>query len=316
MAYLGIDTSNYTTSAALYFPEEEKIIHSKMLLPVKLGEKGIRQSDAVFHHTVQLSKVCEDLFSKTEFRLDSIGTSAFPRMADGSYMPCFLVGLNTAKILSQTNKVNFYSTSHQIGHILAALYSCKRLDLIKEKFIAFHLSGGTTEALLVEPDEEEIIKCTVIGQSLDLKAGQAVDRVGVMLGMKFPCGAELDKLSAESTNTYKISPCIKGSDISLSGIENKCKKMLEDGNKPCDIAKYCIEYINISLDKMTQALISRYGNLPLVYSGGVMSNSLIRNNFEKKYAGLFAAPEFSSDNAAGVAIMAYLKAARVEPDMV
>ncbi len=307
MAHLGIDTSNYTTSAALYLPEEDRIIHKKMLLPVKSGEKGVRQSDAVFHHTVQLSKVCGELFAENTYEIESVGASAFPRMAEGSYMPCFLVGHNTAKIIAGINKINLHTTSHQIGHILAALYSCGRMDLIGKKFIAFHLSGGTTEALLVEPDEKEIIRCNLAGKSLDLKAGQAVDRVGVMLGMNFPAGAELDRLSRESEKSFKINPCIKGSDISLSGVENKCKVMLEKGEMPCDIAKYCIEYIAVSLEKMTDAIISQHGNLPLVYSGGVMSNSYIRDRFQKKYNGLFATPEFSSDNAAGVAIHAYLK---------
>ncbi len=307
MAYLGFDTSNYTTSAALYFPEQNKIVHSKMLLPVKEGEKGLRQSDAVFHHTQQLSAVCADLFSKCNGEIDSIGASAFPRMAEGSYMPCFLVGLNTAKIISNLNGVKLHITSHQVGHILAALYSASKLELIKEKFIAFHLSGGTTEALLVEPDNDEIIRCTLIGKSTDLKAGQAIDRVGVMLGMKFPCGAELDRLSVESGECFKIKTSVKNNDISLSGVENKCKAMIEKGCKPCDVAKYCIQYISESVEKMTENIIDTYGSLPLVYSGGVMSNSYMKKRLQKRFGGIFAAPEFSSDNAAGIAIMAYLK---------
>lgn len=310
MAYLGFDTSNYTTSAALYIPEKNLIIHKKRLLPVKSGEKGIRQSDAVFHHTVQLSQIFDELLSEAKYKIDSVGASAFPRMAEGSYMPCFLVGLNTGRILARSENIPFFESSHQIGHILAALYSCERMELINERFIAFHLSGGTTEALLVEPDEKEIIKCTVIGRSLDLKAGQAIDRAGVMLGMNFPCGAELDRLSHKSDKKFKIKPSLKGCDVSLSGLENKCRLMCENGDEPCDIARFCIEYINVSLDKMTEAIIKKFGNLPLVYSGGVMSNSIIRSNFRNKYNALFAAAEFSADNAAGIAVMAYLKSRR------
>ncbi len=307
MAYLGFDTSNYTTSAALYFPEENKILHSKKLLPVREGEKGLRQSDAVFYHTRQLHSVCGELFHRSKYNLDSIGASAFPRMAEGSYMPCFLVGLNTGKIISDITGVNLHISSHQVGHILAALYSADRLELIKEKFIAFHLSGGTTEALFVEPDEDEIIRCTLIGKSTDLKAGQAIDRVGVMLGMRFPCGAELDLLSQESTADYKVRPSVSGTDISLSGVENKCKAMIEKNEKPCDIAKFCIQYISASVEKMTESIKEIYGDLPLVYSGGVMSNSYMKSRFTEKFNGIFASPEFSSDNAAGIAIMAYLK---------
>ena len=307
MAYLGFDTSNYNTSAALYFPQENRIVHTKKLLPVKEGEKGLRQSDAVFHHTQQLSGVCKELFSRCDFELDAVGASAFPRMAEGSYMPCFLVGLNTAEIISTLNSVRLHTSSHQIGHILAALYSADKLSLINERFIAFHLSGGTTEALLVEPDEKEIIKCTLIGKSTDLKAGQAVDRVGVMLGMQFPCGAELDRLSRESTQNYIIRPSVKGTDISLSGVENKCKAMMDRGENPCDIAKYCIQYISASIEKLTENIIAGYGRLPLLYSGGVMSNSYMKELLQDRFGGIFAEPEFSSDNAAGIAIMAYLK---------
>lgn len=308
MAYLGFDTSNYTTSVALYFPDENRIIHRKKLLPVKEGEKGLRQSDAVFHHTVQLSEITESLFDEVKPEIDGVGASAFPRMAEGSYMPCFLVGLNTAKILSSSLSKNVKITSHQNGHIVAALFSADSLRLLKERFIAFHISGGTTEALLVEPDDDEVIKCTLIASSLDLKAGQAIDRAGVMMGLRFPCGAEMDILSRESDRDFgRIKVYSKGNDISLSGLENKCRKMFDDGEIKADISKFCFHYICSALETMTDKTLEEYGNLPILYSGGVMSNSLIKERLTKKYGGLFATPEFSSDNAAGVAILTYLK---------
>ena len=308
MAYLGIDTSNYTTSVALYYPEENRIVHRKKLLPVKEGEKGLRQSDAVFHHTVQLHEITEALFSEVSPSIDAVCASAFPRMAEGSYMPCFLVGLNTAKILSTVLKKEVKITSHQNGHIVAALYSADRLDLLKERFIAFHVSGGTTEALLVEPDEAEVIKCTLVASSLDLKAGQAIDRAGVMMGLRFPSGAEMDLLSQKSERSFgKIKVFSKGADVSLSGLENKCRKMLSDGESKEDISRFCFQYICSALETMTDRIIEEYGNLPLLYSGGVMSNSIIRERLTKKYNGIFASPEFSADNAAGVAILACFK---------
>lgn len=308
MAYLGFDTSNYTTSAALYYPEENRIVHRKKLLPVKEGEKGLRQSDAVFHHTNQLHEITRELFENEKAVIDGIGASAFPRMAEGSYMPCFLVGLNTAKVLSCVLNKSVNITSHQNGHIVAALYSAGRLDLLKEKFLAFHVSGGTTEALLVEPCEEEIIKCTLVASSLDLKAGQAIDRAGVMMGLKFPSGAEMDKLAQKSERTFKkIKVYSKGADVSLSGLENKCRKMISENESKEDISMFCFQYILSAVDTMTEKLLAEYGDLPLLYSGGVMSNSVIKEKLIEKYNGIFAIPEFSADNAAGVAILTYLK---------
>ncbi len=307
MAYIGFDTSNYTTSAAIFYPESGKIIQRKMILPVKEGEKGLRQSDAVFHHTVQLHQIFGELFENNSEPVEAVCASAFPRLAEGSYMPCFLVGKNTASCVASALKVPFYTTSHQHGHILAALYSADKLNLIEKPFIAFHVSGGTTEAVLAQPSESDIFSCRLVSKSLDLKAGQAIDRTGLMLGLKFPCGPELEKLALKSGASFHIKPSIKDGDCSLSGVENKCKAMLESGRCKEDIALFCIEYISASLEAMTDALLSCHNGLPLVYTGGVMSNSIISKRFVSKYNAIFAPPEFSSDNAAGVAVAAYLK---------
>lgn len=301
--HLGIDTSNYTTSLSVYNDETGEIFQARKLLPVKSGALGLRQSDAVFHHTVQLPMMFDELFGERKFSLASVGVSVSPRDEEGSYMPCFLAGLSSAKAISNVNLIPINTFSHQAGHIAAALYSSDSLDLIDKEFIAFHLSGGTTEALLVRPDKAKIFKVSLIAKTLDLKAGQAIDRVGLMLGLQFPCGRELDSLSLKSEKNYKIKPTMKGTDCCLSGVENKCGKMIESGENAADVAKYCITYIERTLEEMTKALIEKYGNLPLVYAGGVMSNSIISKSFTNKFGGRFASPQFSSDNAAGISIL-------------
>lgn len=303
-AFLGIDTSNYTTSAALFDSEANTIIQSKKLLPVKAGELGLRQSDAVFAHVKQLGDMVQNVFDEYREEITAIGVSTRPRDIDGSYMPCFLVGEMAANCLGAALKVPVLPFAHQQGHVVAALYSAGRLDLFRERFIAFHLSGGTTEALLVEPSAERIIRCTKIGGSMDLKAGQAVDRIGVMLGLPFPAGKYLEELALKSDRKFKIKPVMKGTECCLSGIENKCRKMLENGEKSEDIALFCLKSVEAALCGMTDATLSEYGKLPLVYAGGVMSNCIIRNTIENKYGGIFAKPEFSSDNAAGIAVLA------------
>lgn len=224
--YLGIDTSNYTTSAAAFDDVSGCVFQKKMLLPVKSGERGLRQSDAVFHHTQQLWQVVSAVIDECG-KPDFIGASYAPRDAEGSYMPCFTVGLNTAKCLSSALNVPLYEFSHQAGHVAAAVYSSGHIELFDREFIAFHVSGGTTEALLVRPDEEKLLNIDIIGRTLDLNAGQAVDRVGVAMGLKFPAGAELEKLALESRKIFKLKPCVKGTDCCLSGIENKCLDMIK-----------------------------------------------------------------------------------------
>lgn len=303
--YLGLDTSNYTTSLAL-FDDKKIVLNSKTLLCVKQGERGLRQSDAVFQHTVNMPKLI-DTVAIDDLQLNAVACSSRPRNIENSYMPCFLVGVNTASAVSRFAKAPLYCTSHQVGHILAAMYSVDKLSLIDNPFIAFHVSGGTTEALLVTPDKDEIIKADVIAKTNDLNAGQAVDRAGVMMGLSFPCGKELDALSQGSEAEFKHRLSLNGLDCSLSGVENKAKAMFEKGASKEDISKFVITYICDTIDGMTQRIIDKYGELPLIYAGGVMSNSLIKDKISKKYNAYFAHPEFSCDNAAGIAIYAYLK---------
>lgn len=301
--YLGIDTSNYTTSVALYNDETNEVINLKKLLPVKSGEKGIRQSDAVFHHTVQLPDLVDELFNDFNGDVKAIGVSTKPCNESGSYMPCFLTGISVARSLANALKVPLYNFSHQDGHIAAALYSANKLTLINENFLAFHISGGTSQALLVSPDSN-YFETTKVSDSLDLKAGQAVDRVGVMLGLDFPCGPELEKLAVNSKKQFeKIKVFRRDGSFSLSGVENKCKKMFNNGETPEDISLYCLNYIYSALDDTVSELLSKYGNLPIVFSGGVMSNKIIRAALEQNYNCFFAEPQFSADNACGIALL-------------
>ncbi len=308
MYYLGIDTSNYTTSVAV-INDSGEVFQRKKLLPVKRGELGLRQSDAVFHHTAQLHSLYGDLIKEiSPDKIKAVGVSVKPRPVEGSYMPCFTVGHNTARIISDTLNVPLYEFSHQEGHIAAAIYSAGAEALFNERFIAFHVSGGTTEAVLAEP-EGNGFKLKIIAETLDLNAGQAIDRVGVMLGLDFPCGKELEKLALKNTTELKIKkPTLKGENCCLSGIENICKKLFDNNSSKEYIAAYCLKYIENTLGEMTDKLIDKYGELPILYAGGVMSNSIIKKSFKSKYGAYFAEPEFSSDNAAGIAYLTFRKA--------
>lgn len=305
--YLGIDTSNYTTSAAVYCPGCNCVLQQKKLLPVPEGALGLRQSDAVFHHTVQLPQLLEALSAEYGGAIRAVAVSSAPRDAEGSYMPCFLAGMASARAVASFLKVPLYFFSHQSGHIAAALYSAGRLSYLDQPFYAFHVSGGTTEALLVRPDPTHIFHKELLAQSLDLKAGQAVDRVGGMLGLSFPAGAELELLARKSERRFQPRPSMKGADCCLSGIQNQCEKMLRAGECREDIARFCIESIRAAIEAMACELIHTRGEHPFVFAGGVMSNRMIRDAICQKYDASFAQPSFSCDNAAGIAVLAAVR---------
>ena len=181
ICFVGFDTSNYTTSAAVCTAEGEVVANIKSPLPVEAGACGLRQSDAVFAHLKNLPDVCEQLRAVTEnYTVAAVGYSAYPRDAKDSYMPCFLAGKTAATAFAAAAGVPLYAFSHQCGHIMAAAYASGQLErLMQDKFLAFHVSGGTTEAVLVTPENGSIASVALVGETADLNAGQAIDRIGV-----------------------------------------------------------------------------------------------------------------------------------------
>ena len=189
--------------------EGENLRQNKKLLPVKPGQLGLRQSDAVFHHVQQLPDILAPLLEDAP-ALRAVGVSDRPRAQEGSYMPCFTVGLGAARMLAAQAGAALHRFSHQAGHIAAALYSAGRLDLLEGKFLAFHVSGGTTEAVLVTPDQEEILHAEIVARSLDLKGGQAVDRTGVLFGASLPRRAGAGKAGSPVGQAHEGAPGAQG----------------------------------------------------------------------------------------------------------
>jgi len=301
MLTLGIDTSNYTTSAA--FCDGGRILHERRPLPVKPGTLGLRQSDALFHHTLQLPELLEALFPQADTGepLAAVGVSDKPRNVENSYMPCFLPGVATARSIAAALGIPLFKFSHQQGHLAAALFSAGRADLLEQAFIAFHVSGGTTECLHVKPG----LEAEILGGSGDLKAGQLVDRIGVMLGYPFPAGPAVDALAAGGSVIRGIQPSVDGMTCSFSGVETKLRQMYARGVGKEDVALYCLVSVAVNLEVLAQGALLRCGDLPMLFTGGVCCSNVIRSLLGGRFPGaLFADPEFSGDNAAGVAMLA------------
>lgn len=305
--YIGIDTSNYTTSLAVCNDNGQVIANIKKLLDVKDGERGLRQSDAVFSHVKNIPELSEILRYKIDGDIvNAIGVSTTPRDIEGSYMPCFLVGKSTAYAIASTHNAPVYEFSHQAGHIMAALYSSNHMDeLIKGDFVAFHVSGGTTEALYVKPSTKGF-EVEIVANTADISAGQAIDRAGVMMGLHFPCGREIESLAASNESKVPSARiCVNGGSCNLSGLENMAKKLYEETGDKSLVSAFVLEFIAKTLIKLTENIRNDYPNIPILYAGGVMSNTYLKtvlSAFDNTY---FARPEFSADNAAGIALLTH-----------
>lgn len=303
MSYtLGIDTSNYATSLAVFDTAGEVVCAKKRFLPVKNGQLGLRQSDALFHHTVALPEMMAELAAEADLtQIAAVGVSQKPRPVEGSYMPCFLAGASAAQAFALARGIPLIHTTHQQGHAAAALFAARGAELFGQKVLLFHVSGGTTDLLLCD----QVRQIELLGTSSDLYAGQAVDRVGVKLGFAFPAGAMVSELAASCDESIKPKSSVKGMECSLSGLENQCNALLAQGKSPAYVCKYCLLCIADTLVKMTKAAQALYPGLPVVCAGGVMSSVVIRDWVQRRLPGVMFVPAaYASDNAMGVSILA------------
>lgn len=301
--FFGIDTSNYRTSAAVFDSETCLWHNSGRLLEVPEGRIGLRQSDALFQHVLHLPERIAELESGFGRQIRAVAASTRPRAVEGSYMPCFLAGAGQARSMAHALDVPFYAVSHQQGHLAAAALSAGALELLQQPFLAWHLSGGTTELLYVKP-EGKLFTAEIIGGTDDLAAGQLIDRTGRLLALPFPSGACLETLADVCSAPEKpFRPKVMDSHFSLSGAQNKIEQLHQKGADRETIARYAIDIVSAAVVKATEQAVQKTG-LPVLCAGGVMSNRLLQQRMKDAFGAKFAEPVLSGDNAVGVAVLA------------
>ena len=303
MLTLGIDTSNYATSLAVFDTNAGEVVcDCKKFLPVKPGQMGLRQSDALFHHTCALPPMLAELGNRVDLtRVEAVGVSAKPRPVEGSYMPCFLAGVNAASAFALARNLPLLQTTHQQGHIAAALFATGEISLFTQEVLVFHVSGGTTDLLLCQGADA----IAPLGTSSDLYAGQAVDRLGVKLGFPFPAGTYVSEQAAQCPDKIRPKVSVRGMECSLSGLENQCARLLQEGKTVAYVCKYCLLCIGETLVRMADAALREHPGLPVVFAGGVMSSELIKTYVMHRVPGAHFVPgKFASDNAIGISVLA------------
>ena len=298
---LGIDTSNYRTSAAIVNEKGEILCNHREPLEVPAGERGLRQSTAFFNHVQRLPDIMSEAM-KMRDGIRAVAVSEKPRPREGSYMPCFTAGTACAREVAYALGVPLYMTSHQEGHIESVKFYSDLRD--EEDIIFFHFSGGTTEA---------VYKGEIVGGTLDIALGQVLDRIGVRLGYAFPSGEQMDNVALMTEESSSFLKPIKVIDcrMNLSGIETqairKAEELTETGGC-CDmLIRELFDRIGAAIKDMTLQLREKYGNRPVIFAGGVSSSEYIRNYLRNSLPGdmryVFGAPELSGDNAVGVALI-------------
>ncbi len=304
---LGIDTSNYTTSLAAVSVGSGEVVSVRRLLETPAGHVGLRQSDAHFLHTKNLPELFLQLSEQLpkEARFVRVGVSTRPRGVEGSYMPCFLAGVAAARAASFAAGAEFFETSHQEGHIAAALYGAPEFPQCS-KFYSMHLSGGTMELVCVTATAEGY-DTALVSATLDVTAGQLIDRVGVSMGLDFPCGRALSELAQKSAKRLeRIHFAVKDGGLNLSGLENRANTYLSRGETKEDVSAFLLSHVARAITLLYEQTGEK---LPLLLCGGVSASSFLRKKLIHPNV-YFTTPELCTDNAVGVALLTREKGGR------
>lgn len=314
---LGIDTSNYTTSVAITDIRRNILCDKRRILKVKQGERGLRQSDALFQHIKNLPALIKSALEAVDAnRIAAVSCSISPRPAEGSYMPVFMASKSFAESIAVALNVPCFEFSHQEGHIEAVR---RFTPLNKEKvFLACHFSGGTCEILKVSEKENSGYNVAIVGGSKDISFGQVIDRAGVLLGFDFPCGERMDetalKSSAEAgTMTEKagkmLSPVkVRDGWINLSGMDTQIKNIAEGCGNKALLIREIFEKISDTVYKMILQCTEKTGTDKVIAAGGVASSIFVRNFVKDKFKSgetevFFDKRGLAGDNAAGISLL-------------
>lgn len=304
-AVLGIDTSCYTTSAALVSLDGVMLSSSRRLLEVGEGERGLRQSQALFQHVKNLPQMIDSAMSEASgAQVVAVCASVRPRPGEDSYMPVFRAGESQARAAASLLRVPFYPVSHQQGHVRAAMVD-SGIDSA-QPFLALHLSGGTTEVLLCRDGTLDLV-----GASMDLHAGQLVDRLGVRMGLPFPAGPQLERMAIRAQPQGLIGVSVKGTNCCLAGAENKAVHLLQAGALSQEqVAAEVFDFLCRTFERLIGAACDATGARQALLAGGVASSMLLRERLIARSRKTrlacrlcFARPELSGDNAVGVALL-------------
>ena len=306
---IGIDTSCYTTSIAAITLEKSIILNEKIMLNVKENTKGLRQSEGVFQHINNLGELSEKLnLLHNNYNIVGVCVSKKPRPVENSYMPVFTVGYNFAKVMANSLNCKFYETTHQENHIEASLLNSKMIN--RDRFLSVHMSGGTTEILLLNRKKNSLeYNIEIVGGSKDISFGQFIDRTGVKLGYNFPAGKYIDKnaIDCDIKILKGLKTSVKEGYMNLSGLENQVNKLIDSEDSKY-ISKLVLDAVVRNMYKSLTYICDLYNVNEVIFCGGVAASKYLRNNLSTKLRkdkiySHFTNPEYSTDNACGCAII-------------
>ncbi len=312
---LGIESSCDDTSAAVL--KNDKVL-SNIIANQDIHKKygGVVPELASRAHLSNIIPTVELAIKEAKISLNQLSAISFTK--GPGLMGSLIVGTEFSKALSLSLKIPVIEVNHMQAHILVHFINNGK-DMPSFPFLGVTISGGHTQFILVK----DYFEMKILGETLDDAIGEAFDKCGKKLGLGYPAGPLIDKISAKGDeNKFKFPlPKVNGGDISYSGTKTSFINFLnKNQTKNIEFINQNINDICASIQKnlidnlMNKVhLLSVENNLKtIVFGGGVSANSYLKKRLEK-YSNendlkiFIPEPQFSTDNAAMIGIVGYLK---------
>ena len=315
---LGIESSCDDTSAAVI---KNGVLLSSVIASQAVHESygGVVPALASRAHQQNIVPVVHEALKRAGVTKEQLSAIAFTR--GPGLMGSLLVGVSFAKGLARSLDIPMVDVNHLQGHVLAHFIKESEDDDNQPKFpfICLLVSGGNSQIIRVDAYN----KMTVLGQTIDDAAGEAIDKCSKVMGMGYPGGPIIDRLARQGNpNVYTFSkPHIPGFDYSFSGLKTSflysLREWLKDDpdfiehHKEDLAASLEKTIVDILMDKLRKA-VKATGIKEVAVAGGVSANNGLRNAFHEhadKYGWKIFIPKFgyTTDNAAMIAITGYYK---------
>ena len=287
MKIIGIESSCDDTSIAIV-NSKKKILSNERISQDNVHQlyKGVVPELAARNHVFHIEKITKNALNNASLTLDDIdavSATAGPGLIGG-----LLVGLSFAKTLAQAKKIPFIAVNHLAGHALTV----RLTNNIDFPYLLLLISGGHSSFYYLK----NLNQCIYLGGTLDDAVGEAFDKVGKVLGLKFPGGPELEKIALrgnEDAFTFPkplVDRATTNLNLSFSGLKSHIINFVNNISKNLsptfveDIAASFQKTISeILIDKLQKAIRHCNKKLPnysnVVISGGVASNLYLRQKF-------------------------------------
>jgi universal protein Kae1 len=291
MYALGIESTAHTFGAGIV--DEKSAVLANEKASYSHSDAGIHPKLAAQHHAENAAKVLQKALTKAKLKMKEINVISFSQ--GPGLGPCLRVGAVTARFLSKRYNIPLLGVNHCVAHIEIGKVNTKAKDPV-----VLYASGANTQIIAFENG-----KYRVMGETLDMGIGNALDQFGRKLKIGFPAGPVIDKKYFEGKNFIELPYSVKGMDLVFAGVLTEAEKKIGKVNET-DLCYSYMHTLFAMAGEVTERALAHTEKKELLVTGGVAASRALKEMLEilckERGAKLFVVDrELAMDNGAMIA---------------